>query len=165
MKIRRSSRKNMTKKIIVKFSVVIVGWIICIGLFASPSTIPYPPFNSYALALGSNNTGNINLLNNENLADLFEIASGIFAAVLCALSLIAYRNLQSKRILLVSGAFGIFAVHAIVSSIDVFIPGIEFSSLELITSILIFVSLTFFFLAIVKRFKMSERKPTSAWSF
>ena len=77
----------------------------------------------------------------------------------------AYRNLQSKRMLLVSGAFGIFAVHAIVSSIDVFIPRIEFSSLELITSILIFVSLTFFFLAIVKRFKISERKPTSARSF
>jgi hypothetical protein len=152
------------KKIIVKFSVV-MAWIICIVLFASPSSIPYLPFNSYTLAYGSNNTGNINLLNNENLADLFEIASGIFAAVLCALSLMAYRNLQSKRMLLVSGAFGIFAVHAIVSSIDVFIPGIEFSSLELITSILIFVSLTFFFLAIVKRFKMSERKPTSAHSF
>jgi hypothetical protein len=153
------------KKIIVKFSAG-MAWIICILLFASPSTNPHLPFNSYTtLAYGSNNTGNINLLNNENLADLFEIASGIFAAVLCALSLMAYRDLQSKRMLLVSGAFGIFAVHAIVSSIDVFIPGIEFSSLELITSILIFVSLTFIFLAIVKRFKISERKPTSAQSF
>ena len=139
--------------------------IICIVLFTSPFTIPYPQFDSYTLVYGSNTAGKISLLNNENLADLFEIASGIFAAVLCALSLMAYRNLQLKRMLLVSGAFGIFAVHAIVSSIDVFIPGIEFSSLELITSILIFVSLTFFFLAIVKRFKISERKATSAHSF
>jgi Sec-independent protein secretion pathway component TatC len=129
------------------------------------TTTPPLPFNLHALAYGSNIGNNINLLNNENLADLFEIASGIFAAVLCALSLIAYRNLKSKRMLLVSGAFGIFAIHAIVSSIDVFIPGIEFSSLELITSILIFISLTFFFLAIVKRFKINERKPTSPQSF
>jgi hypothetical protein len=152
----------MTKKIIVNFGVVMVR-IICIVLFTS-SYIPYLSLNSYTLAYGINNAGGINLLNNENLADMFEIATGIFAAVLCALSLLAYRNLQSKRMLLVSGAFGIFAVHSIVSSIDVFIPGIEFSSLELITSILIFVSLTFFFLAIVKRFKMSERKATSAQS-
>jgi hypothetical protein len=151
------------KKIIMKFSVVMYG-IIYFVLLASASTIPSLPFNSYTLAYGSN-TGNIKLLNNENLADLFEIASGIFAAILCALSLIAYRNLQSKRMLLVSGAFGIFAIHAIVSSIDVFTPGIEFSSIELITAILIFVALAFFFLAIVKRFKISERKPTSALSF
>jgi hypothetical protein len=118
------------------------------------------------VAYGSNNNGsNINLLNNENVADLFEIAGGIFAAILCALSLIAYKNLNSKRMLLVSGAFGIFAIHAIVSSMDVFIPGIEFSSLELITSILIFVSLAFFFLAIVKRYKINERNPASAQSF
>jgi hypothetical protein len=155
------------KKIFVNFSVV-MAWIICTVLFASPLTIPYLPFDSYTLAYGSSNnntSSNINLLDNENLADLFEISSGIFAAILCALSLMAYRNLQSKRMLLVSSAFGIFAVHAIVSSIDVFIPGIEFSSIELVTSILIFVSLTFFFLAIVKRFKMSERKSTSAHSF
>ena len=150
------------KNIIVKFNDV-MPWIICIVLFASStSAIPYMPLNSYALVYGISNAGNnINLLNNESLADLFEIASGIFAAVLCALSLIAYRNLQSKRMLLVSGAFGIFAVHAIISSIDVFVPGIEFSSLELIASILIFISLTFFFLAIVKSFKISERKTTS----
>lgn len=152
----------MTKKIIVNFGVVMVR-IICIVLFAF-SYIPYLSLNPYTLAYGINNAGGINLLKNENLADMFEIASGIFAAVLCALSLLAYRNLQSKRMLLVSGAFGIFAVHAIVSSIDVFIPGIEFSSLELITSILIFVSLTFFFLAIVKRFKISERKTASTES-
>jgi hypothetical protein len=147
---------------------ITMSQIFCFALFASAAiaSIPLISFSSLTLAYGSTNSNNnVNLLNNENLADLFEIASGIFAAVLCGLSLMAYRNLQSKRMLLVSGAFGIFAVHAIVSSIDVFIPRIEFSSLELITSILIFVSLTFFFLAIVKRFKISERKPTSAQSF
>ena len=163
-RMRRSSRKFMIiiKKFAVKLSIT-VSKIFCFALFASAiASIPPISFNSLTLAYGSNN---INLLNNENLADLFEIASGIFAAILCALSLIAYRNLQSKRMLLVSGAFGIFAIHAIVSSIDVFTPGIEFSSIELITAILIFVALAFFFLAIVKRFKISERKPTSALSF
>jgi len=66
-----------------------------------------------------------------------------------------------KNILLVSIAFGIFAIHAIISRLDVFIPSIESSVLELMVSILIFVSLTFFFLAIVKRFKISERKTAS----
>lgn len=145
---------------------VMISEIFCIALLASAIiTTLHLPFNLIVVAYGSIDDGNINLLNNENIADLFEIAGGIFAAILCALSLIAYRNLQSKRMLLVSGAFGIFAIHAIVSSIDVFIPGIEFSSLELITSILIFVSLAFFFLAIVKRYKINERNPTSAQSF
>ena len=157
----------MIKKNLMKVNVMI-SEIFCVALFASAiiAITLHLPFNLIVVAYGSNNNGsNINLLNNENVADLFEIAGGIFAAILCALSLIAYKNLNSKRMLLVSGAFGIFAIHAIVSSMDVFIPGIDFSSLELITSILIFVSLAFFFLAIVKRYKINERNPASAQSF
>lgn len=45
----------------------------------------------------------------QNLADVFVFGSGIFAAFLFALSLLAYRYLLTKRLLLVSAAFGIFA--------------------------------------------------------
>jgi len=58
----------------------------------------------------------------QNIADIFVFGSGIFAAFLFALSLLAYRNLLTKRLLLVSAAFGIFAIHAIVSKLDLFTP-------------------------------------------
>lgn len=66
--------------------------------------------------------------------------------MLLALSLIAYKNLKEKRLLFVSGAFGIFAIHAIVSKLDILTPiQIESSVLELILEIMIFVALAFFF--------------------
>lgn len=109
--------------------------------------------NMQSIAYSNNNSIDL-LLDKTNMAELFDIASGIFAVILCTLSLVAYRNLKSTRMLLVSAAFGIFAVHAIVSKLDVFISTIESSILELIVSIISFVSLAFFFLAIVKRPKI-----------
>jgi hypothetical protein len=93
----------------------------------------------------------------ENIADIFVFGSGIFAALLCSLSLVAYRNLMTKRLLLVSAAFGIFAINAIVSKLDLFTPiHIESSVLEMILAILNFVALAFFFLAIVTRTKIKK---------
>jgi len=97
----------------------------------------------------------------QNIADVFVFGSGIFAAFLFALSLLAYRNLLTKRLLLVSAAFGIFAIHAIVSKLDLFTPlHIESSALELILAIMNFVALAFIFLAIVKRAKIKTKTPT-----
>ncbi len=97
----------------------------------------------------------------QNIADIFVFGSGIFAAFLFALSLLAYRNLLTKRLLLVSAAFGIFAIHAIVSKLDLFTPlHIESSALELILAIMNFVALSFIFLAIVKRAKIKTKTPT-----
>ena len=111
----------------------------------------------------NNNNSNIDLLlDKTDMAELFDIGSGVFAVILCTLSLIAYRNLKSTRMLLVSAAFGMFAIHAIVSRLDLFIPQIESSVLELIVSIISFVSLAFFFLAIVKRPKIKVGTRTSS---
>jgi uncharacterized membrane protein YhfC len=100
----------------------------------------------------------------EDIADVFVFGSGIFAGVLLALSLIAYKNLKEKRLLFVSAAFGIFAIHAIVSKLDILTPiQIESSVLELILAIMIFVALAFFFLAIVRRQRM-ETKATRSQS-
>ncbi|PWU80487.1 MAG: hypothetical protein DLM72_11950 [Candidatus Nitrosopolaris wilkensis] len=97
----------------------------------------------------------------QNIADIFVFGSGIFAAILFSLSLLAYRNLMTKRLLLVSAAFGIFAINAIVSKLDLFTPlHIESSVLELILAILNFVALTFFFFAIVTRTKINTKTAT-----
>ena len=96
----------------------------------------------------------------EDIADVFVFGSGIFAGILLALSLIAYKNLKEKKLLFVSAAFGIFAIHAIVSKLDILTPiQIESSVLELILAIMIFVALAFFFLAIVRR-QRTETKAT-----
>jgi hypothetical protein len=134
---------------------------LCPALFAIAAGLLLSGMQSAAFGIATTTDDNADLLDKFNVADLFDIGGGIFAAILCALSISAYRRIKVKNILMVSVAFGIFAIHAIVSRLDVFIPTIESSILELIISILIFVSLALFFLAIVKRFKISERNPAS----
>jgi hypothetical protein len=99
-------------------------------------------------------------IDEPDLVDFIKIGSGIFAVILSALTLTAYRNLKSKRLLFVSTAFGLFAVQAIVSKIDLFIPGIESYIEEILTSTIIFFALAFFFLAIVKKPKIKSKAAT-----
>jgi hypothetical protein len=134
---------------------LIIPMAVYFTLFA---TITSLLFNYVPAVADDTSTSSINLLDKENLADLFDIGSGIFPAILSTLSLIAYRKLHSKRMLLVSAAFGMFSIHAIVTSIDAIMPTIESSVLELIVSATIFVSLTFFFLAIIKKPEIKERE-------
>lgn len=99
---------------------------------------------------GSNNN-NTDTFDKGDFAEFFDFGTGIFAAILFALSLIAYKALKTKRILYVSIAFALFAIHVIVSRINLFIPEIESSMLELILSIMEFVALALFFVAIMKK--------------
>lgn len=96
-------------------------------------------------------------LDKGNLAEFFDFGIGIFAAVLFALSLIAYRNLKMKRILYVSCAFAIFAIHTLVSRLNLFVPDIESSALELILSVMEFVALASFFVAIVRKERVTTK--------
>lgn len=83
-----------------------------------------------------------------------DFASGIFAAFLLALSLLAYKRTKMKRLLFVSVAFGLFSFRAIIPRLDLFLPNLDLSaSIETILSITGFVILGFFFLAIVKKQK------------
>jgi hypothetical protein len=148
----------MMNKMVMRI-VIAMANVICCALFAAVATLSSNV--QAAVSDTPTTTDNADLLDKANVAELFDIGSGIFAVILCTLSLIAYKNLKSRRMLLVSAAFGMFAIHAIVSRIDVFIPAIESSLLELIVSIISFVSLAFFFLAIVKRPKINERTRTS----
>jgi uncharacterized membrane protein len=97
------------------------------------------------------------LLDRGDIADIFDFGTGIFAAILFALSLIAYRNLRSKKLLFVAGAFGLFAIRTIVSRLDIFMPEIESTILELLLAVMSFAALSLFFVAIVKREKIKTK--------
>ncbi len=56
-----------------------------------------------------------------------------------------------KRMLLVSAAFGLFAVKTFAYHLDVFIPQMESQGIELILTVLDFFILLLFFLALVKK--------------
>jgi len=96
----------------------------------------------------------------DYISDLFIFGSGIFAAILSALSLNAYKNLRTKKLLIVSVAFAIFSIRAIVSKLDLFAVTLESSTIELVLAILTFVSLALFFLAIVRREKSISTKSS-----
>ncbi len=114
-----------------------------------------------ALAVANDSTSHeesvTDLLDKGNLAEFFDLGTGIFAEFLFALSLLAYMRLKSKRILYVAIAFAIFAIRVIVSKLDLFIPQIESSSLDLLLAIMGFAALGLFFFAIVRREKIRTR--------
>jgi hypothetical protein len=58
------------------------------------------------------------LLDKGDIAELFEFGSGIFAALPFALSLIAYKNVKSKRLVFVSATFGLIAIRTILLRLD-----------------------------------------------
>jgi hypothetical protein len=124
-------------------------------LFTSVAALFHHP----AIAFNMIMTSRVDI-DEPDLVDFIKIGAGIFAVILSALTLTAYRNLKSKRLLFVSTAFGLFAVQAIVSKIDLFIPGIESSIVEILTSTIIFFALAFFFLAIVKKPKIKSKAAT-----
>ena len=95
-----------------------------------------------------------------DIAEIFEFASGIFAAILCVLSLIAYQRVKLKKILFVAIAFGLFAVHTILSRLDLFLPDIESSLLELMLAITSFIALSLFFFAIVRKDKVVRKSAS-----
>jgi len=92
-------------------------------------------------------------LNGEPLepSDIVDFASGIFAVLLMALSLFAYRNTRTKRLLFVSAAFGLFALRTIVARLDALIPEAQSTLIELALALTGFAILSLFFLAIAKR--------------
>ena len=125
-------------------------------LFTSVAALFHHPAIAFNMIMTSTRVD----IDEPDLVDFIKIGAGIFAVILSALTLTAYRNLKSKRLLFVSTAFGLFAVQAIVSKIDLFIPGIESYIEEILTSTIIFFALAFFFLAIVKKPKIKSKAAT-----
>ena len=126
------------------------------ALFTSVAALFHHPAIAFNMIMTSTRVD----IDKPEVVDFIKIGAGIFAVILSALTLTAYRNLKSKRLLFVSTAFGLFAVQAIVSKIDLFIPEIESSIVEILTSTIIFFALAFFFLAIVKKPKIKSKAAT-----
>ena len=83
--------------------------------------------------------------------EVLDSAIAIFALVLLALSLSAYRKTRLRRLLLVSVAFGLFAVEVGIRQLDDFVFAVGFQTEEIIVGALEFVILLLFFLAVVVR--------------
>ena len=91
--------------------------------------------------------------------EFLNFAIGAFSLVLLALSLSAYRRTHLSRMLLVSAAFGLFAVEVVVTQLDFFVFPLSENAEGAITALLDFVILLLFFFAVVRgdRGKISEQ--------
>lgn len=83
--------------------------------------------------------------------EVLDFAIVIFALVLLALSLSAYRKTRLKRLLLVSIAFGLFAVEVGIRQLDAFVFAIGLQTEAVLVAVMEFIILLLFFLAIVAR--------------
>ena len=92
----------------------------------------------------------------SDISDFFDFGSGIFAAFLVILSLMAYRSVRTKRLLFVSAAFGLYAIRAVIDNLDIFSPEIESDVIDIATAVIGFVILGLFFIAIVKKQSQKE---------
>jgi prolipoprotein diacylglyceryltransferase len=94
----------------------------------------------------------------DTTTDIFELLSGIFAAILFVLSLRAYRKLKIKGMLFVSAAFGIFAARTIViETRDLYIGVGESSALQSVLSLMFLMAIVLFFIAILQREKIKPK--------
>lgn len=80
-----------------------------------------------------------------------DIAIAVFALVLLTLSLSAYRKTRLRRLILVSAAFGLFAVEVLLRQLDDFVFNVAFQTGQIVIAAMEFVILLLFFLAIVVR--------------
>ncbi len=81
--------------------------------------------------------------------ELLDAAVGVFALVLLALTLSAYRRARLRRLLIVSVAFGLFAVDVAIRQLDAFVFAVGYQTDQLITVVLEFLILLLFFIAVI----------------
>jgi hypothetical protein len=86
-----------------------------------------------------------------DLPESLDFATGIFAAVLLVISLLAYKRTNLTRLIFVSAAFGLYAFRAILPRLEIVLPSVETTTIDTILSALGFVILALFFVAIVKK--------------
>lgn len=96
-----------------------------------------------------------------DVAELLKLGSGLFALFLLLISILAYYRSRQRRLIFVSCAFGLYFLKVIVEHIDLFIPNIETSFLDLLLALIDFIILLLFFLAIVVRNSYSYWKVST----
>jgi len=150
-------RHNFSNNLFQSYTLVCLFLFLSLGILSNLQQVVAISISSTE-SNGNESNNNTDTLDKGDFAEFFDFGTGIFAAVLFALSLVAYKTLRTKRILYVSIAFALFAIHVIVSRINLFIPEIESSMLELILSIMEFVALALFFVAIMKKESIKTRR-------
>ena len=83
--------------------------------------------------------------------EALDLAIAVFALILLALSLSAYRKTRLRRLLLVSVAFGLFAVEVVITQLDDFVFNVGEQTAQIVVAAMEFTILLLFFLAIVVR--------------
>ncbi|HVB95190.1 MAG TPA: hypothetical protein VND41_01130 [Nitrososphaerales archaeon] len=83
--------------------------------------------------------------------EALDIAIATFALILLAVSLSAYRKTRMRRLLLVSAAFGLFAVDVLIRQLDDLVFNVGAQTSQIVVGAMEFVILLLFFLAIVVR--------------
>lgn len=83
--------------------------------------------------------------------ELLNLAIGVFALVLLALSLSAYRKTHLRRLIIVSAAFGLFAVEVLMNQLDVSVFTVSYNVERVVSALLDFLILLLFFFAVVKK--------------
>jgi hypothetical protein len=86
-----------------------------------------------------------------DLEEFFSLAVGFFAIFLLAISLRAYKRTHLKKLLLVSAAFGLFAVKTFLNHLDLLIPTLDSQFVDFFLTVIDFFILLLFFLALVKK--------------
>ena len=76
---------------------------------------------------------------------------GLFALLLFALSISAYRKTRLRRLLIVSVAFALFAVDVVVRQLDAFVFTVGLQTDQVITTVIELFILLLFFLAVVAK--------------
>ena len=114
-----------------------------------------------SLAFAAEEDNNLLKVRKENTTiDIFELLTGIFAAILFVLSLRAYRKLKIKGMLFASAAFGIFAARTIaIETRDLYLGGVESPTLETVFSFMFLMALMLFFVAIAGRERIKPKHP------
>ena len=87
----------------------------------------------------------------EEAEEVLDVAIAIFALVLFALSLSAYKRTGLRRLLLVSVAFALFAVEVGIGQLDDFVFAVGYQTDLIVVAAMEFIILLLFFLAIVAR--------------
>ncbi|HUI01200.1 MAG TPA: hypothetical protein VLU99_03865 [Nitrososphaerales archaeon] len=83
--------------------------------------------------------------------EVLDLAIAVFALVLLALTLSAYRRTRLRRLLVVSAAFGLFAIEVGIRQLDAFVFTVGVQTDQILVGAMEFVILVLFFVAVVIR--------------
>ncbi|MHB8702514.1 MAG: hypothetical protein ACYC7D_16040 [Nitrososphaerales archaeon] len=86
---------------------------------------------------------------NFGIDELLDLAVGLFALVLLIVSLLSYRKTGLRRMLLISAAFGLFAVKTLLHHIGLLFLGWSAQTENLVFSVIDLMILATFFLALM----------------